>query len=129
MIVPAGIYLALQGDGPAATGWGIPMATDIAFVVGCLALLGPRVPHALRVLLLSVAIVDDILSTGGTLGLASKHLKEEGASSIIALCTHGLFIGDAMDKLYNCDEVVSTDTVESEASKVSVAQEIADAIG
>ncbi len=36
------------------------MATDIAFVVGCLALLGPRVPHALRVLLLSVAIADDI---------------------------------------------------------------------
>ncbi len=60
MVVPAGIYLALQGDGPAASGWGIPMATDIAFVVGCLALLGPRVPHALRVLLLSVAIADDI---------------------------------------------------------------------
>jgi NhaA family Na+:H+ antiporter len=60
MIVPAGIYLALQGGGPAASGWGIPMATDIAFVVGCLALLGPRVPRALRVLLLSVAIVDDI---------------------------------------------------------------------
>jgi NhaA family Na+:H+ antiporter len=60
MIVPAGIYLALQGGGSAARGWGIPMATDIAFVVGCLALLGPRVPRALRVLLLSLAIVDDI---------------------------------------------------------------------
>src|SRR6185436_4539110 len=35
MVVPAGIYLALQGGGPAARGWGIPMATDIAFVVGC----------------------------------------------------------------------------------------------
>jgi NhaA family Na+:H+ antiporter len=60
MVVPAGIYLALQGGGPAAAGWGIPMATDIAFVVGCLALLGPRVPRALRVLLLSLAIADDI---------------------------------------------------------------------
>jgi NhaA family Na+:H+ antiporter len=60
MVLPAGVYLAFQGDGPAAAGWGIPMATDIAFVVGCLALLGPRVPHALRVLLLSVAIADDI---------------------------------------------------------------------
>jgi NhaA family Na+:H+ antiporter len=60
MVVPAGVYLAFQGDGPAASGWGIPMATDIAFVVGCLALLGPRVPRALRVLLLSVAIADDI---------------------------------------------------------------------
>jgi ribose-phosphate pyrophosphokinase len=75
-----------------------------------------------------VAIVDDIISTGGTLGLATKQLKEQGAASIIALCTHGLFINDAMDKLYNCDEVVSTDTIESDASKISVAEEIADAI-
>ena len=60
MLVPAGIYLALQGGGPAASGWGIPMATDIAFVVGCLALLGQRVPRSFRVLLLSVAIADDI---------------------------------------------------------------------
>jgi len=44
----------------AAAGWGIPMATDIAFVVGCLAVLGPRVPPALRIMLLSLAIVDDI---------------------------------------------------------------------
>jgi len=60
MIVPAGLYLALQGSGEAARGWGIPMATDIAFVVGCMAVLGPRVPHILRVMLLSLAIVDDI---------------------------------------------------------------------
>jgi NhaA family Na+:H+ antiporter len=60
MLVPAAIYLALQGGGPAAAGWGIPMATDIAFVVGCLALLGPRVPLSLRVMLLSLAIADDI---------------------------------------------------------------------
>ncbi len=55
-----GIYLALQHEGAAARGWGIPMATDIAFVVGCLAVLGSRVPPSLRVLLLSLAIVDDI---------------------------------------------------------------------
>ncbi len=85
-------------------------------------------PKSLHVNGLGVAIVDDIISTGGTLGLATKQLKEQGAEKIIALCTHGLFIGDAMGKLYNCDEVVSTDTVESEASKISVAQEIADAI-
>jgi len=60
MIVPAGIYILLQGGNEAARGWGIPMATDIAFVVGCMALLGPRVPHILRVMLLSLAIVDDI---------------------------------------------------------------------
>ncbi|MGD2217747.1 MAG: Na+/H+ antiporter NhaA [Gemmatimonadales bacterium] len=60
MIVPAGIYLALQPVGAEARGWGIPMATDIAFVVGCMAVLGSRVPHGLRVMLLSLAIADDI---------------------------------------------------------------------
>ncbi len=60
MIVPAALYLSLQFGQPGMRGWGIPMATDIAFVVGCLAILGPRVPHSLRVLLLSLAIVDDI---------------------------------------------------------------------
>ena len=60
MIVPAGIYLLLQAGQPAERGWGIPMATDIAFVVGCMAVLGSRIPHGLRVLLLSLAIADDI---------------------------------------------------------------------
>ena len=60
MIVPAGVYLALQAGEPGENGWGIPMATDIAFVVGCMALLGPRVPPGLRILLLSLAIADDI---------------------------------------------------------------------
>ena len=60
MVVPASIYLATQFGQPAARGWGIPMATDIAFVVGCMAVLGSRVPHQLRILLLSLAIVDDI---------------------------------------------------------------------
>jgi NhaA family Na+:H+ antiporter len=60
MIAPAGVYLAVQSGGDAVRGWGIPMATDIAFVVGCMAVLGPRIPHGLRVLLLSLAIVDDI---------------------------------------------------------------------
>lgn len=60
MVLPAGIYLALQPGYPEVRAWGVPMATDIAFVVGCLAVLGSRVPHGLRVLLLSLAIVDDI---------------------------------------------------------------------
>jgi NhaA family Na+:H+ antiporter len=60
MLVPAGIYLALQRGGEAPEGWGIPMATDIAFVVGCMAVLGRRIPHGLRVTLLSLAIADDI---------------------------------------------------------------------
>jgi NhaA family Na+:H+ antiporter len=60
MVAPAGIYLSLQSGQPAEAGWGIPMATDIAFVVGCMAVLGSRIPHGLRVLLLSLAIADDI---------------------------------------------------------------------
>jgi NhaA family Na+:H+ antiporter len=60
MVVPAFIYLALNSGGNAASGWGIPMATDIAFAVGVLALVGPRCPPTLKVLLLSIAIVDDI---------------------------------------------------------------------
>ena len=60
MAVPALVYLALQRGQAGERGWAIPMATDIAFVVGFLALLGPRVPFALKILLLSLAIVDDL---------------------------------------------------------------------
>ncbi len=60
MLVPATVYLLFQAGEPAQAGWGIPMATDIAFVVGCMAVLGSRLPSGLRVLLLSLAIADDI---------------------------------------------------------------------
>jgi len=61
MIAPALIYLAFNaGSEQLRNGWGVPMATDIAFAVGVLALLGRRVPPALRILLLALAIIDDI---------------------------------------------------------------------
>lgn len=60
MVVPAGLYLLLQTGGPAQAGWGLVMATDTAFVIACLALLGTRIPQSLRVFILSLAIVDDI---------------------------------------------------------------------
>lgn len=60
MIVPAGVYLLLQGGQPGHSGWGIPVATDIAFVAGILALFGARVPASLKVMLMSLAIADDI---------------------------------------------------------------------
>lgn len=60
MVLPAAIYAAFNRSGPAAAGWGIPMATDIAFAVGVLALFGSRIHPSLKVFLLSLAIVDDI---------------------------------------------------------------------
>ncbi|PKH40750.1 Na+:H+ antiporter, NhaA family [Nocardioides alpinus] len=61
MVVPAGLYLALNPPGSAGgDGWGIPMATDIAFAVGVLGILGRRIPSAARLFLLTLAIVDDI---------------------------------------------------------------------
>ncbi len=60
MIVPAAIYIAFNFGGDGDRGWGIPMATDIAFAVGILSLAGPRVPLSLKIFLLALAIVDDL---------------------------------------------------------------------
>jgi NhaA family Na+:H+ antiporter len=60
MVVPAGLYAWVNAGGPGLRGWGIPMATDIAFALGALVLLGPRAPEPLRVFLAALAIVDDL---------------------------------------------------------------------
>jgi Na+:H+ antiporter, NhaA family len=85
MVVPAGIYVALNsGGGPdAMRGWGVPMATDIAFAVGVLALVGRGVPLSLKVFLLAVAIVDDL---GAVLVIAIFYTSHV---SIPALATAG----------------------------------------
>ncbi len=61
-LLPAALYALLSPGGDAARGWAVPMATDIAFVVGCMALLGPRLPSGIKILMLSLAIVDDIFA-------------------------------------------------------------------
>ena len=60
MVVPALIYVSINSSGVGADGWGIPMATDIAIVMGVIALLGSRAPSWLKLFLLALAIVDDI---------------------------------------------------------------------
>ena len=60
MLVPALLYLALNTGGGNTNGWGVPMATDIAFALGIIALVGDRVPGGLKVFLLTLAIIDDI---------------------------------------------------------------------
>ena len=61
MIVPAALYLLIvRGDASAVRGWGVPMATDIAFALGALSIMAPRAPAGLKVLLAALAIVDDM---------------------------------------------------------------------
>jgi Na+/H+ antiporter NhaA len=62
LVLPVAIYLALNAGRPAADGWGAAMSTDSAFALGMLALTGPRFPDRVRVFLLSVAVVDDLVS-------------------------------------------------------------------
>ena len=85
-------------------------------------------PKALAVRGKSVGIVDDVISTGGTIATAAKELKTQGARRVIAACVHGLFVGPAEANLKACDEVIATDTILSPHTKVSVAPEFAAAI-
>jgi ribose-phosphate pyrophosphokinase len=78
----------------------------------------------------TVAIIDDIISTGGTMALAIKELKGQGAKKVFVACTHGLFASDAIKKLSSagCDEIISTDTIQNEYSTVHTASCIAKVI-
>ena len=77
-----------------------------------------------------VAIIDDIISTGGTMANSIIELKKQGATTVLVACTHGLFIGGAKEKLLSagCDGIISTDSIETEFSKVSVAECLADTL-
>jgi NhaA family Na+:H+ antiporter len=98
MAVPAIIYVAVNAEDPAALrGWAIPAATDIAFAVGVLALLGDRVPSTLKIFLLAIAIIDDLgsiviiaLFYTEHLSLASLVLAAVGVAILAALNRRGV---------------------------------------
>jgi NhaA family Na+:H+ antiporter len=114
MVVPALVFLLVAGDTEASAGWGIPMATDIAFAVGALSLLGARIPKSLLTFLIALAIVDDLgavivialfytaeinttaLLTAGiwTLGLVGLNLI--GVRRALPYCLLGLLLWSAM---------------------------------
>jgi NhaA family Na+:H+ antiporter len=90
MIVPALIYLALNAGGPAAAGWGVPMATDTAFALGLLAMLGRRVPLPLTVFVAALAIADDV---GAILELALFYTSD---ISFLSVGVAAVFFGLAL---------------------------------
>ena len=80
MVVPAVVYFAFNAGGPGQDGWGIPMATDIAFVMGAISLLGNRVSRQMSVFLLTLAIVDDI---GAILVIAVFYTSDLSANWLL----------------------------------------------
>jgi Na+:H+ antiporter, NhaA family len=88
MAVPAALYATLNAGGPGADGWGVPMATDVAFALGVLALLGPRVPAALKVFLLTLAIVDDL----GSIAIVALFYSQEVNAAALAVAAGLLLV-------------------------------------
>ncbi len=99
MLVPAGIYFLIAGSGDGSAGWGIPMATDIAFAVGVLGLLGKRIPSAARLFLLTLAIVDDI---GAIIVIAVFYTEELSLEWLaLALVLLGLMVALRMLRVWS----------------------------
>ena len=78
----------------------------------------------------NVVIVDDIISTGGTIAEATAMLKSQGAHDVYVACIHGVFVQNAVPRMFHAGvkEIIATDTIESEFSKISIAKMVADEI-
>ena len=95
MVVPAAIYLMFNLGDAGSRGWGIPLATDIAFALGILALLGRRIPSTLRVFLLGLAVVDDlgailVIAVAYTETISFTHLAMVGGLAIVTIAANRL---------------------------------------
>jgi Na+:H+ antiporter, NhaA family len=95
MVVPALVFLAVIGGGDGARGWGIPMATDVAFALGALAALGRRVPTGLVAFLLGVAVIDDI----GAILVIAVYYTDTLAFGWLAAALCGLVAMAALQRL------------------------------
>jgi NhaA family Na+:H+ antiporter len=95
MAVPATIYAAFNWAGPGSPGWGVPMATDIAFAVGLLGLLGQRVPWPLKVFLLALAIADDLGAVAVIAVFYMQSLDLNALLTALAVWGIALFYGRA----------------------------------
>ena len=87
-------------------------------------------PKTLDVKGKNVAIIDDIISTGGTMATSVKQLKQQGAKHVSVACTHGLFIGNAVTKLKKAGtkNIIATDTIQSKYGIIKVGPVIAQAL-
>jgi NhaA family Na+:H+ antiporter len=97
MVVPVSVFLLIVGGGPGASGWGTVMSTDTAFVIGCLAVLGSRIPESLRLFLLSLAIFDDVgailvvaVGYGGALNWLALGAAGAGLVAVAAIARLGV---------------------------------------
>jgi Na+/H+ antiporter NhaA len=93
MVVPALLFLALNHDGEAARGWGVVIGTDTAFLLGMLALLGPRVSTQLRVFLLTLTVVDDIVAVT-VIGVAYTDAVRLGPLLLAVAALGGIVVLD-----------------------------------
>lgn len=115
-------------------------AKEIAEILGCeydyleKVRLSPEIvetkPKNLDVKGKETVIIDDIISTGGTIVNAARILKEHGATKVVVSCVHPVLVGDALLKIFaaDVDDVIATDTLRSDVSLISVAQIVADAL-